>query len=79
MDIKAYVDKVFSKLKGDSSVLSEFKKSPLETVKKLLKSAKLPDDVLKKVVEGVKAKLAGDKVADTVSSVGGAIGGLFGK
>ena len=79
MDIKAYVEKVFNKLKSDSSVLAEFKKDPLATVKKLLKSAKLPDDVLKKVVDGVKAKLAGDKVASTVSGVGDAIGGLFGK
>ena len=35
----------------------------------------LPDELIEKVVDGVKAKIAMDKVSDAL----GALGGLFGK
>lgn len=88
MDIKAMIETVFNKLQGSSSLLAKFKKNPLDTVKSLL-DIDLSKDILQKIVDGVKAKLAGDqavetaqgiggKISDAVSGIGGAISGLFG-
>lgn len=71
MDIKAKVNELVDKIKNDKSLSEKFQKDPVATVEGLI-GVDLPDDQVKKIADGVKAKISLDKV-------GGAIGGLFGK
>ena len=84
MDIKEKitetVNKVVEKLKGDENLLKSFKEEPVKTLEKLI-GKDLPDEQLEKVVDLVKAKLAGDKIADAADGIKDklkGIGKLFG-
>ena len=70
MDIKAKIEELFSKIKGDPGLLEKFKADPMGTVKGLL-PVEIPEDVLSKVTDGVKAALAGDKFAGAADKIKG--------
>ncbi len=74
MDIKEQIEKVISLLTKDEALKGKFTKDPMGTVKELLGCA-IDDDLLKKIVSGVKAKVSSDKLSDAA----GAIGKLFSK
>ncbi len=74
MDIKTEIEKIFKSVAGDPSKLEAFKKNPAEFVTKIVGES-VGKDIINKIVAGVKAKLAGDKV----SGIAGSIGGLFKK
>ena len=76
--IKEKVEQVVAKLKADKSLLAEFKTDPVKAVEKLLE-VDLPDDIINKVVDGVKAKLAADDISDKLEGAKDALGGLFSK
>ncbi len=78
MDIKAKIEELVAKIKVDSALLSKFKSSPVSTVESLL-GVDLPDEQVKKIVDGVKTKLNLDKIGDSVSGVVDKIGGIFKK
>ncbi|MBR4799718.1 MAG: hypothetical protein IK047_05600 [Clostridia bacterium] len=71
MDIKAKVNEIVNKLKGDEQLMSKFQSNPVKTVEGLV-GVDLPDDQINGIVEAVKAKL-------NVNSIAGKLGGLFGK
>ncbi|MBR6558586.1 MAG: hypothetical protein IKT70_06200 [Clostridia bacterium] len=71
MDIKAKINELVDKIKSDDSLMAEFKKDPIKAVEKLI-GIDLPDDQIKAIVDGIKAKLSLD-------SIGSKLGGLFGK
>lgn len=71
MDIKAKIEELAAKIKGDKTVREGFEKDPIKTVEGLI-GVDLPDDQIKQVVEGIKAKL-------NLDSIGSKLGGLFGK
>ena len=74
MDIKATAEQLVKKIQGDDSLLKAFKSKPEDTVKKLV-NKDIKGDILKQLVDLVKAKLGLDGVAGIASK----IGGLFGK
>ncbi len=78
MDIKAKIEELVNKIKGDKDLLEGFKKDPIKTVEKLL-GVNLPDDQLEKLVEGIKAKISLDDLGDKLGGLGGKLGGIFGK
>ena len=60
MDIKEIISSVTDKLSSDKKLLKSFKSDSTSTVKKILQSlniTNLKDDVIQKIVAGVKAKL----------------------
>lgn len=67
-DIKAQVEEAVKKIQSDDKLLDEFKKDPIKTVEKIT-GIDLPDDQLKKVVDGIKAKIAVDGVADKLGGL----------
>ena len=67
MDIKAKIEELVNKIKGDKDLLAKFQKDPITTVEGLL-GVDLPNDQIEKIVDGIKAKIDLDK-----------LGGLFGK
>lgn len=68
MDIKAQITTAVEKITKDQKLQEQFKKEPVKTVEQVL-GVDLPDDVLNKVVDGVKAKISGDKIAGAVDSI----------
>ena len=68
MDIKAKINELVEKIKSDPKMLAEFKTEPVKVVEKLL-GVDLPDDVVEKVIDGVKAKITLDKAGDMLGSL----------
>ena len=73
-EIKELIEKAIDKLQEDDNLMENFKKDPIKVVEKLLK-VDLPDDKIEAIVNGIKAKIQIDDVADVL----GKLGGLFGK
>ncbi len=74
MDIKAKIDELVKKIKGDKGLTEKFAKEPVKTVEGLL-GVDLPEEQAKPLIDGIKAKLNLDNVGD----IAGKLGGLFGK
>ena len=68
MDIKAQITTTVEKITKDKELQELFKKDPVKAVEKAL-GVDLPDDVVNKVVDGVKAKLSVDAAAGVVDSL----------
>jgi len=73
-EIKELIEKAVGKLQEDDDLMENFKKNPIKVVEKLL-NVDLPDDKIEAIVNGIKAKIQMDDVADVL----GKLGGLFGK
>ena len=73
-EIKNQVEETVKKIQSDDKLMEEFKKDPIKTVEKLT-GVDLPDDQLKKVVDGIKAKMTVDDIGDKLSG----LKDLFGK
>ena len=67
-DVKAKIDELVGKLQKDPAMLKSFQENPIKTVEKLT-GVDLPDDQLKPLVAGIKAKLA-------AGDLGGKLDGL---
>lgn len=76
--IKEKIEEIVTKLKTDKTLMAQFKTEPIKAVEKVI-GVDLPDDMIEKVVSGVKAKLAAGDIADKADDVKDAIGGLFSK
>lgn len=74
MDIMKKVEQVANKLMSDKKLMEKFKAKPVSVIEELL-GVDLPDEVVEKIIDGVKAKIDLDKIGDAL----GALGGLFGK
>lgn len=68
MDIKAQIEKVVETVTKDKSLLTQFQTEPVKAVEKVL-GIDLPDDIINKVVDGVKTKIAADKISDTFDAI----------
>lgn len=73
-EIKELIEKAVDLLQKDPALMENFKKNPIKVVEKLL-GIDLPDDKIEAIVQGIKAKLQIDDVADVL----GKLGSLFGK
>ena len=71
MDIKAKIEELTNKIKNDKTLGENFKNDPVKTIEGLI-GVDLPDEQVKSIADGIKAKINLDKVT-------GALGGLFGK
>lgn len=68
MDIKAKIEEIVAKVKNDKSFGEKFKSDPVKAVESVI-GVDLPDDMVQKVVAGVKTKLTADQA-------GGLLGGI---
>ena len=62
MDIKAKITELVEKIKTDKALQAQFQQNPIKAVESLL-GVDLPDDMIEKIVDGVKAKLTADKLS----------------
>ena len=74
VDIKEKIEELVAKIQKNPAMLKRFSTEPVKVVEELV-GIDLPDDMIEKLVNGVKAKLTIDNVGDAL----GALGGLFGK
>ncbi len=72
MNIKEKISKIVEELTKNDDLKKQFEKEPGNVIEKVL-SVDLPDDMVEKVIDGVKAKIA----VDGVSKVTGVIKNLF--
>ena len=71
MDIKAKISELVDKIKSDEGLRNKFMSDPVKAIEELL-GVDLPDDQIKQIADGVKAKISLD-------AIGKGLGGLFGR
>lgn len=76
MDIKEKIEEIVEKVKGNKDFAAKFKDDPIKAVESVV-GIDIPDGAADKIVDGVKAKLKGDKIADKVDDIGDKIGGFL--
>ena len=62
-NIKEKINEIVEKLQDNKDLMEKFQKEPVKTVEGLI-GVDLPDDLIEKVVDGVKAKISLDKIGD---------------
>ncbi|MBR6575095.1 MAG: hypothetical protein IKK61_08895 [Clostridia bacterium] len=67
-EIKALIKKLADKVQSDDEIKELFKKDPVKAVEKIL-GVDLPDDVVKKIIDGVKASITIDDAKDLLGSL----------
>ena len=68
MDIKKKIEEIVAKVKNDKDFAAKFKSNPIQAVESVI-GVDLPDDKIKAVVDGVKAKISVDKAGDVLGSI----------
>ncbi len=68
MDVKKQITDAVDKITKDKTLQEEFKKNPVKAVEKAT-GVDLPDDVINKIVDGVKAKISIDKIGDLAGNL----------
>ncbi|MCI8440986.1 MAG: hypothetical protein HFG27_00430 [Provencibacterium sp.] len=61
MDIKKSIEELIEKIKNDRQLQKSFMEDPIATVEKLL-GIDLPEEQLRQIADGVKAKISLDKL-----------------
>ncbi len=72
MDIKGQIDKIVEEVSKNPNIKEQFEKEPVKVIENVI-GIDLPDDVVMKIVDGVKAKLT----MDSVSKAGDTLKGIF--
>ena len=68
MDIKEKITDAVEKITKDDELQEQFKKDPIKTVEKVV-GVDLPDDVIDKIIDGVKGKINMDKISGALGSI----------
>ena len=68
MDIKEKIEEIVAKIKAEPDFANDFKTNPVKAVEKVL-GIDLPDDIVEKVIDGVKSKVSFDDIADKVGGI----------
>lgn len=71
MDIKEQINKIVAEVSKNPNIKEQFEKEPVKVIEKLI-GIDLPDEIVEKIIDGVKAKLTIDdvsKVADTLKGI----------
>ena len=71
MDIKELINKAVEEISKNSNLKDQFKEEPVKVIEKVI-GVDLPDDVVMKIIDGRKAKLAIDgasKAADAIKGI----------
>ena len=72
MDIKEQISKIMEEISKNPNIKEQFGKEPVKVIEKII-GVDLPDDMIMKIIDGVKAKLT----IDDVSKVADVIKGIF--
>lgn len=75
MDIKEIIENIVEELKNNKNLRAEFEKEPVKLIERIIE-VDLPDELVEKVIDGVKAKITLDKIDDVMDTVGDIAGAL---
>ena len=73
MDIKKMIENLIDEIQKDGKLGAQFEKEPVKVIEKII-GKDLPDDVVEKIVDVVKAKIGMEKVGDALDLLDGALG-----
>lgn len=68
MDIKGKIEEIVNKVKSDKDFAAKFQSDPIKAIESV-SGMDLPDDQIKSVIEGVKAKVSLDQAGGLLGSV----------
>ena len=68
MDVKEQINQIVEKISKDDALQERFKTEPIKAVEQIL-GVDLPDEIIEKVIAGVKAKLSVDQVSGAVDAL----------
>ena len=68
MEIREQIEKMAKKILDDKELMNLFKKDPIKAVEKIL-GVDLPDDIIEKIVAGVKAQITVDTAKDVMGAL----------
>lgn len=68
MDIKEKINEVVEKVTSDKNLKEKFEKDPVKVIEELI-GVDLPDDMVEKIIDGVKAKIKVDSIADVADAL----------
>lgn len=71
-ELKEKIESIVEKIQDSAALKEQFEKEPVKVIEKVL-GVDLPDDIVEKIIDGVKAKLTADKISD----IAGALKKLF--
>ena len=66
--VKEKIQEMVEKVTSDKTLMEQFQKEPVKAVEKVL-GVDLPDDVVEKIIDGVKAKITVDKLDDVADAL----------
>ena len=75
MDVKKMIENLVDEIKQNGDLATQFEKEPVKVIEKIV-GKDLPDDVVEKVIDGVKAKINLDKVGGVLDKLDDKTGGL---
>lgn len=68
MDVKKMIETLIDEIQKDGKIGTEFKNDPAKVIERII-GKDLPDDVVDKVVDGVKAKVNLDKAVGAIDKL----------
>lgn len=68
MDIKEKIQEMVEKVTSDKNLMEKFQKEPVKAVEEII-GVDLPDDIVEKIIDGVKAKITVDKLDDVADAL----------
>ena len=75
MDIKKMIENLVEEIQNNKDLKEQFETEPVKVIEKIV-GIDLPDDMIEKVIDGVKAKITMDKVGDAMDTVADLAGSL---
>lgn len=71
-ELKEKIESIVEKIQDSADLKEQFEKEPVKVIEKVL-GVDLPDDIVEKIIDGVKAKLTAEKL----SGLAGKLKNLF--
>ncbi len=72
MDVKKMIENLIDEIQKDGKLGAQFEKEPVKVIESII-GKDLPDDVVEKIIDAVKAKIAMEKVGDALDMLDGAL------
>lgn len=66
------IENLIDEIQKDGKLGAQFEKEPVKVIENIL-GKDLPDDVVEKIIDGVKAKISMEKVGDVLDMLDGAL------
>ena len=73
MNVKKMIENLIDEIQKDGKLGAQFEKEPVKVIENII-GKDLPDDVVEKIIDGVKAKISMDKVGNALDMIDDALG-----